>query len=710
MATLCNFGQIPDIRFRTLCCKGQIVVDSDCSLIANNSFIQTSIATGPGSQIILNGASVDFRDTTIDFSNTNVCNLDTDIMGDVFVGKISGTIFQDNFTNDFVGDIFGNLNGDIVGNINGDILGNLTSETFASQTILADSINVKNQLTTNILVVKGNLISKMCVAPNESLIFKPGSELRGNICIPDGSFITFKNTASVTIETAFGTFADGDLLYQGSDGITTNLSLGPDNSVLMSNGNTVIYGDDLCLDSLKANGLVALNVVTADISLVNPTFNNVITNTLITEVQLEVDGEITSEKTTADLCGNFTGTVGSTIVTGNLCLNKDVTFKDSVSLFANIILPNQPLTLQTANTTFDQSTGNLTITNGANVTINENLVVCGNIGADRIQTKTMPTSIVFDTTTLTTDNFETLNTTNLSNVTLFGPLNFSPSSINISQSVGELTVSGGNIVVEKDAVVCGNVLTNNITNKNTGQVVICGNLVTQSVIGGNAATVLSAASAMNVADAANGIVTICPDANLTGNLIIPRIVQTDSFRPRFRNFCQSYFIEASIVSGFFKFDNLFRTPTNYLITNTDRTNGLGVGAFALISPGIFIPSASARANGLYKAQATLTMPTDVGHPSGDSKVIVEAIIMFQDFTNTFVSQPTPRLISFTQEANPTSGNVFSQLTARISTIIDMRNLPNPGDLKACIFVRDVQSSPAGFRIFSVAGMSMHRIA
>lgn len=468
MATACNFGQIPDIRFKTLCCRGTLIIDQNCDQFGRSLFLDNGFTVDIGGNLNVRGANIDFRNSVADFAGAIIVGFDSDISGNITAGGVitgnfvQQTIFADRI-DDIFGDLVGNLNGDILGNV----VGNITAINFVANTVQATTVDVANVATVTDISVQ-TLQSNLCVDPGFAIDFKNGSEFSGNICIPSGTSVTFKNGSLITIETQFGTQTEGDLLYH-HQGITQRLPRGKANRMLTSDGSTIVYSNALCLDQVKTNALSTDFLTAGNIVISDPVFG-----TLTTNVTLVTDGlianTITATKVTANLCGNLTGNL--TTVTGAACFVGEVAFKSNVNLSSqtDFILSDGSIVFDYGVSfgTIDQVGNGELLIDGIDANINQSLCVGENLSVDTINTKggfNVMTTTPGPVTTVTshfakTTDFANLTSptfANLTSPTFVDTVTLLPTNATITQSPGpngELSINGVDLVVEQNVTVC----------------------------------------------------------------------------------------------------------------------------------------------------------------------------------------------------------------------------------------------------------------
>lgn len=325
MATTCNFGQIPDIRFTVLCCKSRVVIDRNCNLFIENATVDKTLKIDPGGTLDISNTTVDMRNTLFDFNGSQVIGLNGNISGNIIAQDISGTLVFVNIIGEILGDILGNINGTIVGNVTGTIVGNVDVINLFGELILANNVQLET-FTVNILELN-EFGRDLCIDSNARVIFKTGSELRGNICIPGNATILFKGNSTVIIDTAFGTVNDGDILYH-ANGITQVLPIGNVDTILTSNTETIFYNDELCLDTINANIKGNLNLAGSNVSIEEITFLVVNANNVVINDTLNVIEVVFADKIFGNLCGNILG-----LITNFDCPS---TFGANASVFADM--------------------------------------------------------------------------------------------------------------------------------------------------------------------------------------------------------------------------------------------------------------------------------------------------------------------------------------------------------------------------------------
>jgi hypothetical protein len=379
MSGVCGYGQIPDLRFRTLCCNGRIVIDENCDLFVESLFLNDTLTVGVGGNVNFPGTNIDLRSSIVDFAGSTVLNLDGNISGNIIAGTITGNLVQTNIFGNLIGDVFGDVFGDLRGDLLGNVRGNILANVVLINELAANAATI-GVLNSNIINAN-TLVSDLCIDPGASLIFKTGSELSGNICIPSGSTINFKDGSTVIIDTAFGTSANGDILvHQGSK--TVVLNLGPTGHVLQSDGTNLVYSDDLCIDEIKANVvntdvLNATNLAIATLNFDVLTANVIVANDVI---QVLAGGNLVAPAIFGNLVADDTNVTGNLNVSGKLVAN----------LCGNLIA-----TETIVEGDFVVPSDNTFTISGGNVTVDQSLIVCDTVVTDFVKPKSRPEAIAF---------------------------------------------------------------------------------------------------------------------------------------------------------------------------------------------------------------------------------------------------------------------------------------------------------------------------
>lgn len=461
MATTCSFGQIPDIRFTTLCCKGRVVIDADCNLFVASAFFDSNLVVR--NTFTLPGTTINGTNGVYDFTGAKIVGFNVDIMGNI-IGNVSGTVIDPKVYGNILGDIFGNIIGEIKGNIEGNILGNINAPLLIANTIIASELITNN---ANVDIVFANtLMGNMCINPDSAIVFKDDSEMTGVICIPDGATITFKQNSIIIIDTAFGTENDGDILVQ-SGNITINLPRGNNNQVLISNGNAVLWSSNIFLNTICGSD-ISTDQFQGNITSLVQNFDNLTANVILVQGNANIF-TLEANKIFGDFCGNVLGNpvvVDGTVLLKNgliVCGNLDAS-KGNASIVTEDLAINGNLLFQTANTVLYFDSNIFTVDGG-------NFTICnGNIKSDQYRSKT-------GTIGITAGN-------NIP-VELFG-YNYSAESILFSNGatlsaddgtgvpVGDnLRISGGNVLFSAPSTLIVNkdTFVDTIINKDSGNII-----------------------------------------------------------------------------------------------------------------------------------------------------------------------------------------------------------------------------------------------
>lgn len=456
MATTCNFGQIPDIRFTTLCCKSKMVIDRNCNLDIANATIDRTLAIQPSGNLNAPGATVDMRNTLFDVTGSEIIGFNGNISGNIIADEIRGTLVHVNIFGDILGNILGNvnnINGNILGEINGNIdvlllFGNIINVNTAILDVFVANIAQINQITQS-----------LCIPDGSAVIMKTGSELQGNICLPSGSSITFKRNANVIIDTAFGTNSDGDILYH-ANGITTVLPAGNTNTVLTSGNDTIFYANDLILDiinvgNIKGNFQVGANADITDVNFINLTANDLVANIFI-KTPL-----ILGNKFFGNLCGNVTSSTifddlgnanAKVLVTGNI--DQDILLgllRTKGQVIANSVFVNPGSLLFAGNGLIIGGSQDITLTS-------HDFVVCdGNLISPSYRFKD-GTIVISESEVLSNVDIVSVDET----ILIIEDGNITPNLL------GNDTIISETISIEQDAYVCGNLWTQSVCPKTGG--------------------------------------------------------------------------------------------------------------------------------------------------------------------------------------------------------------------------------------------------
>lgn len=484
MATTCNFGQIPDIRFTTLCCKGRLIIDSDCNLnIATASF--ENIRIGVGGKLCIPNIFTNFEGACIDFTGSTIRGFDSDVTGN-FNGTILGNLVEENIESIFIQDIFGNIIGNILGNVLGNINGSLVVDTLIGNVIQSNTINA-NLLIANIIQID-TLQGNLCVPAGNALTFKPGSELRGNICIPQGTIISFKNSLDVIIDTAFGTQNDGDILTH-KDGKTRVLPIGSNGNILVIQGNCLVWSNIITVSNVCANTIIGNffgNIITDENEFNEITVDQLVVNNTIQTPTLCAD------KLVGNLCGNVIGNGGGPIfvdglfwqVVNDLQVLGNFTngpgFVGSTEIESNLVITDGNLTFPANGLDIGQETGNIVLNSG-------DLIVCP---PQKVQAETYRikngNAVIFDA------NISVSNIEGITQLCLFG-------NSKIIANASALNWQGANAQIGNNMAVCGDLFIGNLATSPDGAPIYDCN--TNTLFG-------------------NEITIVNDDVNIEGNFII----------------------------------------------------------------------------------------------------------------------------------------------------------------------------------------------
>lgn len=183
MATTCGFGQIPDLRFKTLCCFGRVVIDRNCNLSVPHANIDNSLNVDVGGNVNMPYTTINFRNSTIDFAGASITGFTGNIEGNLTVtnlqilgniyaqGVIANTVCATNLKGDLTGDVTGDLCGNIqtagisaksesikvTGNLIGSLVGNLFGSSIGTHCGPVITSSITEKVSGDGITVVGNL-------------------------------------------------------------------------------------------------------------------------------------------------------------------------------------------------------------------------------------------------------------------------------------------------------------------------------------------------------------------------------------------------------------------------------------------------------------------------------------------------------------------------------------------------------------------------
>lgn len=461
--SLCGFGQFGDWRIASLCCYGRLIIDRQCNLSVPTASIDTTLTVDIGGYVEMPMTTINFQNSTIDFSGASIKGFTGNIDGNVTVDSVVAnvgylkTIYADkiyaNVCGNFIGKVYGTtfgnacLNNLIVDKVTGKD-GNIYMDSpifqVCTPNIFVDYINPKDEGNVNVigtLNVNGNIIGTNVFGNLQGTLF-------GNFC---------GNVFTDTIKEK--------ILGQGV--------------------------------TFESNVIVANLSVTENLSAISFTIENGCIPTLVTDT-IEKKGGIGFITFLNDI--NVFGTVTSIFVNTTQIINSSALSPliiaspyTPIVVTGNIFFPSPYY--------FDSSIGNITtiyttaiypkiageyITTGNIRTVD----ICANVlHVDTIVPKhfgyiSLGDSIVGNL--IVTDNF-TPNVGMLMHVDIAA--NLVQANYIASDTMGGLIYVLNNTVFNQNIVVNGSILVNDITPNTGGNVAIHGNLNVDGFINGNFKTI-----------------------------------------------------------------------------------------------------------------------------------------------------------------------------------------------------------------------------
>ena len=201
MAGVCGFGQIPDLRCKSLCCYGRVILDRNCNLFVANANIDKVLTVGIGGNVNFPATTINFKHSTVDFTGATITGFTGNISGDLTLGDllVTGNISSKNIytstltsniitTNLLVGSVMGDLMGNIsvynitaksgtisiIGNLETNIVGQLTGDSIGTHTGPIITNSITEQTPGADIIVTGNLVGyhvgSMCIATDGVLL------------------------------------------------------------------------------------------------------------------------------------------------------------------------------------------------------------------------------------------------------------------------------------------------------------------------------------------------------------------------------------------------------------------------------------------------------------------------------------------------------------------------------------------------------------
>lgn len=451
MATTCSFGQIPDGRFKTICCNGRLFMDKTCGISVSNASVDRILSVDVGGNVNFATTTIDMKNTRIDFTGAEVTGLTGNIKGNItannlvvdtifantFKGKLLGNVCGGTITGTFIGNsttttsctqilqvsviqekdigqgimITSPISGTINGQINGILCGQAQVDIIQEKT-LNGGINVQGNMNGNFL---GSFCGNIATSTIREKVKGSGIDVIGNLRVTTfdvgnlqaGNFradVVFANTLCGNITTNNISSKNGTGIINVDDNIIMNGNLFtfPGYSVTFSTGfiNTITGSPNLIITSSTAilsNVLVIGNIETKNTLIGNLCSKTAKINKLVEKDGngITIDGNIMVGNIMATYLKSDDILVGNLIVTGNLLpglaniVVEQVTAKNLCgNISTNLIRPKNGGNIDINATTLNIN-GNTNINGNINIgnAYTLNGNVCGNLSAYRITNK-----------------------------------------------------------------------------------------------------------------------------------------------------------------------------------------------------------------------------------------------------------------------------------------------------------------------------------
>lgn len=512
--SLCGFGQFGDLRCASLCCYGRLIIDRNCNLSVPNAMIDHILSVDIGGTVDMAMTTINFTNSTIDFSGSSITGLDGNINGNLtansvvvnkmFASEAYITKIYGNLCGNIYGNSFGVFEGQIIGNgclntltvdtispktTNGNIIINGNIEKVCTPLLLVDVMTAKNSDTIKVIGnivadridgnIYGVLFGNICgfVLTNEIGEKTPGAGVTflANVIVPELKVLgnLFINNLSSNNGCFPNVITDMLSAKTGSE-IKVTDSLNAENSdifclqlytdtIIPPSGVTSVYSVLYASDSI-----IAQNQVTAQASMVTPMISVDLIKPNFPNQSLNL------------MCGNNINLMcGGNVVTTSVCADK---------LYINEIISKTPNdSIQIGNiVTSNVVADNITVYNNfyypLSMTIHANLV--GNVTANVIKT----THIIGNSGVISIDSPTTFTNGNViicKNALKVGNIFPCTTGGNVIVN-GSLKVNGiisgtlGNVLVTS---MCGNATLDSIfAKKQNGNIDIYGNVLLHSAV------------------------------------------------------------------------------------------------------------------------------------------------------------------------------------------------------------------------------------
>jgi len=369
MATTCGFGQIPDLRCKSLFCYGRIILDKKCNLFVANANIDHSLTVGVGGNVNFAGTTMNFTHSAINFTGSTITGLTLDLTGNLQVDHLvvlSNAIVQGHL---YAGNITTNvIKGTLDGNVYGDLFGNITVNKI---TLKHGTLDIDGSVTANSFygVLFGNSVGAH-IGPvlTDHIIADPAN---ADITVTGNLLGVFKGTVLITGNLLTDTIEEkqaGHGIFVTSNLTVTNLTV--TNKFNGELGGTFV-GNVLTssIDSLTPLGHISIGSTASEVFILSP-FVSFVT-------------AVASELNVSFIQGNPPGSdiniAGNVITPDTVCANTIKTDKliekvagDGIHVVGNLITND----IETSNIYVSK---NLTIVGSINTDL-ANLVVANFVG------------------------------------------------------------------------------------------------------------------------------------------------------------------------------------------------------------------------------------------------------------------------------------------------------------------------------------------
>ena len=645
--SLCGFGQFGDWRVASLCCYGRLIIDRNCNLSVPNATIDSNLIVDIGGHVEFPMTTINFQNSTIDFSGASITGFTGNIDGNVTVDKVIANVgyLTTIFSNKIYANLYGNLIGTVIGNIIGSgclnklIVGNVIGKNgniyldspiyqVCTPNLFVDYINpkvsggninvlgtfnVEGNLFANDIYgnIKGTVLANVCGNIFTDSIYEKtpghGIEMKSNVIINNLLVTGNLNALSFTIE-------NGCIPNIITNTITAKTPPGP---ILFLNDITVFDS----VTSIFTNTTQIVNNSSLDPLVISSPFSPIIVNgemQFVSPYFLTTPLAYITTLFTSNIVSQIPGAYITTgnLQTSNICVN---------TLHVDTIIPKHFNNIMMGNTII----GNLIVTD--NFTPNVGMLMHVDIAANLVQANYIASDTVGGV-------IYVLNNTIFNNNLI---VNGTVSVDDIApQSGGNVTIHGNlnvdNFITGKFKNIygnlCGNAYVYNIIAKKTnGNIDVYGNIVLHSSFYGSLV-----GPTVKITSLTSGRIPLISTGGLISDSSTLTFVSGLMTTP---NLNITSLTGTSATSGRIPYKNSTKITDSSFLTY-DATNGIimtGTNGLSILGSGAF-SNANYVNKGILFADATQSIAQDAtsfNYDSGTGQLKSKNLLLSSTFPGSF---------------------------------------------------------------------------